>query len=311
MEEPTNGTVDSFKKAVFKAVAMIPKGRVASYGQVAQMAGYNKEAARAVGNALHTNTDFRKTPCHRVVTSDGQMGSNYGFGGPELQRSLLKSEGVKFIGNKVDMSESGIVIETHPLIPFLPIGAKLLFLGSFPPPRSRWSMNFFYPNWINDFWRIQGIIHFDDPHHFEIPFEKRFDRQLIIRFCSDKGLAFFDTASRVCRLKGNASDEFLLTLKPVPIADMLITMPLCRTIVTTGGKSSEEFLSILKTLESERRASALGITAPPVLAGKAGIIIDGRPIDWWRMPSTSRAYPMSLQFKAAAYRQLFSFQATH
>ena len=66
---------------------MIPKGRVASYGQVAQMAGYPEGAARAVGNALHTNTDSGKTPCHRVVTSSGQMGSNYGFGGPELQRS--------------------------------------------------------------------------------------------------------------------------------------------------------------------------------------------------------------------------------
>ena len=297
--------MDTFKEAIFKAVAMIPKGRVASYGQVAQIAGYPEGAARAVGNALHTNTDSQKTPCHRVVTSSGQMGSNYGFGGPELQRSILKTEGVKFIGDRVDMSQSGIVIEDHPLIPFLPTNATILFLGSFPPPMARWSMHFFYPNWINDFWRIQGLIHFDDPHHFEISSDKRFDRQLITRFCADNGLAFFDTASKVCRLKGNASDEYLLIIKPAPIADMLQTMPRCNTIVTTGGKSSDEFLSILKTLESDGRASAQGISAPPAPSAKISITIDGRPIEWWRMPSTSRAYPMSLQAKAAAYRLLF------
>ena len=166
-------------------------------------------------------------------------------------------------------------------------------------------VSFFYPNWINDFWRIQGLIHFYDPHHFEVAGAKRFDRQLITRFCADKGLAFFDTASKVCRLKGNASDEFLLIIKPAPIADMLQTMPRCNTIVTTGGKSSDEFLSILKTLESDGRASAQGIDAPPAPSSKTQITIDGRQIEWWRMPSTSRAYPMSLQSKAAAYRQLF------
>ena len=109
----------------------------------------------------------------------------------------------------------------------------------------------------------------------------------------------------MCRLKGNASDEYLLIIKPAPIADMLQTMPRCSTIVTTGGKSSDEFLSILKTLESDGRASAQGISAPPAPSAKTKIAIDGRLIEWWRMPSTSRAYPMSLQAKAAAYRQLF------
>lgn len=106
-------------------------------------------------------------------------------------------------------------------------------------------------------------------------------------------------------LKGNASDEFLLIIKPAPIADMLQTMPRCSTIVTTGGKSSDEFLSILKTLETDDRASTQGVDAPPTPSAKTQITIDGRPIEWWRMPSTSRAYPMTLQSKAAAYRQLF------
>lgn len=299
------GVTDTFKEAVFRAVALIPRGRVASYGQVAQMAGYSEGAARAVGNALHTNTDSGKTPCHRVVTSSGQMGSNYGFGGPELQRSILKAEGVRFIGDRVDMAQSGIAIEDHPLLPFLPPNARIFFLGSFPPPVSRWSMNFFYPNWINDFWRIQGLIHFDDPHHFEMPQAKQFDRQLITRFCSQQGFAFYDTASRVCRLKGNAMDEFLFVIRYAPIAEMLSSLPDCKTIVTTGGKASDSLLTILKRLETDGTVSLMDTTAPPPHGSSTHIIIGGRKMEWWRMPSTSRAYPMPLPVKADSYRQLF------
>lgn len=60
-----------------------------------------------------------------------------------------------------------MTIEVHPLTPFLPANGKILFLGSFPPPQAKWSMEFFYPNWINDFWRIQGLIHFGDKGYFE------------------------------------------------------------------------------------------------------------------------------------------------
>ena len=63
---------------------------------------------------------------------------------------------------------SELPIETHPLQPFLPENAKWLFLGSFPPPQARWSMLFFYPNFINDFWRIMGYLFFDDREHFVV-----------------------------------------------------------------------------------------------------------------------------------------------
>jgi G:T/U-mismatch repair DNA glycosylase len=63
-------------------------------------------------------------------------------------------------------------IESHPLEPFLPRNAKILMLGSFPPPKARWSMEWFYPNWINDMWRIMGHIFFNDKNHFEIKGEK-------------------------------------------------------------------------------------------------------------------------------------------
>jgi len=294
----------SFNESVFRAVGFIPKGRVATYGQVATMAGYDAGAARAVGNAIHTNRDSMKVPCHRVVCADGRMGSGYAMGGPAVQRQMLESEGVVFIDDKADLAHCGIVIEQHPLAPFLPADSKVLFLGSFPPPRTRWSMDFFYPNWINDFWRIQGLIHFNDQHFFEAEGEKRFDKQRIIEFCKAKGMAFYDTARKVCRLKGNASDEFLHILESSDIPYMMKQMPLCRTIVTTGGKSSEEFLNIIMKLEDQGEAYTDGITTIPAPCTCAGIVINGIKTDWWRMPSTSRAYPMPLLRKAAAYQML-------
>ena len=99
--------------------------------------------------------------------------------------------------------------ERHPLEPFLPEKAKILMLGSFPPQRKRWSMEFFYPNAQNDMWRIMGTIFYGDKHYFEIVSERRFDRDKIVDFCQSKGIALYDTAVEVRRLKDNASDKFL------------------------------------------------------------------------------------------------------
>lgn len=288
-----------FKDKVFRAVAMIPEGRVGTYAQVAELAGF-PGAARAVGNALHLNTDPIKVPCHRIVCSNGCLGSGYAFGGPEKQKERLKTEGVSFIGEteqeKVNLAECGIVIEDHPLRPFLPSNGKVLFLGSFPPPKARWSMEFFYPNPQNDFWRIQGLIDSGNINQFVNDGGKGFDCGKIKAFCREKGLGFFDTASRVCRLKGNASDEFLVILQPANVRGMLEAMPLCRTIVTTGGKSSEEFLKIIG------KEGVSGVKAPSV-GGHTDISVFGRDIRWWRMPSTSRAYPMKLEEKTLHYRK--------
>lgn len=294
----------TFTEKVYAAVAMIPEGRVATYAQVAELAGC-PGAARAVGNAIHANDDPAGVPCHRVVHSDGSLGSNYGMGGPAAQMRRLEAEGVAFgmhsedpLCVRVDMQCCGIVFETHPLAPFLPEGAGALFLGSFPPPKSRWSMEFFYPNFQNDFWRIQGLIHFGDPQHFvDVP-ARRFDIDGITGFCRERGLAFYDTASKVCRLKGNASDEFLVILQPADLSALLAAMPSCRTVVTTGGKSSEELAAILGSLgAAPERLPAIG----------ESVVLDvcGRTIRWWRMPSSSRAYPMSLTRKAEYYSRLF------
>ena len=73
-------------------------------------------------------------------------------------------------------------IETHPFVPFIPEGAKVLMLGTFPPAPHRWCMPFYYPNFQNDMWRIMGIIFFDDKEHFIVKGEKRFDQPGIEAF---------------------------------------------------------------------------------------------------------------------------------
>ena len=100
-------------------------------------------------------------------------------------------------------------VEWHPLKPFLPENARVLFLGSFPPQRKRWCMDFYYPNFINDHWRIEGQVFFGDRNHFVDLEKKRFKLEEIVAFCLSKGIAFFDTSTAIRRLKDNASDKFL------------------------------------------------------------------------------------------------------
>ena len=197
-----------------------------------------------------------------------------------------------------------MTIESHPLEPFLPQDASILFLGSFPPPRARWSMDFFYPNFNNDFWRIMGLVHFGDAQHFVVPGSKRFNFDDVVDFCRGAGLAFFDTASKVRRLKDNASDAFLEVLEPTDVGSLLARLPRCRTIVTTGGKSSEE---LLRSLTTASHSSVILSAAKDLPAPGAYVDITawGRALRWWRMPSTSRAYPLPLAAKAAAYSLLW------
>ena len=194
-----------------------------------------------------------------------------------------------------------MTIEEHPLEPFLPANAKILFLGSFPPPKARWSMEFFYPNWINDFWRIQGVIHFGDKDYFEdeTKSSKRFDKERIVEFCRAKGIALFDTARKVRRLKDNADDNFLEIVEGTDVLALLEQMPECKMIVTTGGKASEELQAYLES-------NGIKVKIPKV--GEYVAINDydsNKTLRWWRMPSSSRAYPMKLEKKAEYYRRLF------
>ena len=93
-----------FERAVYEAVKSIPEGKVATYGQIAKMAGY-PGAARAVGNALHKNPDETNGPCHRVVNASGGLAKSFGFGGPLEQRHRLMAEGVYVMGLTVDLAD--------------------------------------------------------------------------------------------------------------------------------------------------------------------------------------------------------------
>ncbi|MBO4615821.1 MAG: methylated-DNA--[protein]-cysteine S-methyltransferase [Lachnospiraceae bacterium] len=98
---------DSPSKRIYEAVKKIPKGRVATYGQVAEMAG-DKNMARAVGNALHKNPEPGTIPCHRVVNSKGELAGAFAFGGAGVQAALLAKEGVVVKEGKVDLKQFGI-----------------------------------------------------------------------------------------------------------------------------------------------------------------------------------------------------------
>nr|WP_314610606.1 methylated-DNA--[protein]-cysteine S-methyltransferase [uncultured Lachnoanaerobaculum sp.] len=98
---------DSPTKRIYEAVKKIPKGRVATYGKVAEMAG-KKKMSRAVGNALHKNPDPDNIPCFRVVNSKGELAPEFAFGGMGEQRKLLEAEGIEVKDNKVDLSKYGL-----------------------------------------------------------------------------------------------------------------------------------------------------------------------------------------------------------
>ena len=192
-------------------------------------------------------------------------------------------------------------IEKHPFKPFLPANAKVLFLGSFPPQEKRWSMVFYYPNYTNDFWYMVGLLWFGDKRHFTIPEEKRFDYDKIVDFCTSTGFAMYDTATEVRRLKDNASDKFLEVVTPTDIPALLKQIPACRAIVTTGQKATD-VLSETYGCEKPQIGGSVKIRIPVEEAD--GKVVD-KEYDFYRMPSTSRAYPLSLDKKAAAYKKVF------
>nr|WP_294669367.1 methylated-DNA--[protein]-cysteine S-methyltransferase [uncultured Blautia sp.] len=94
-------------KKIYEAVKKIPKGRVATYGKVAELAG-NPRMSRAVGNALHKNPDPEHIPCYRVVNSKGELAGAFAFGGENAQKKLLEADGVEVVNGKVDLKKYGL-----------------------------------------------------------------------------------------------------------------------------------------------------------------------------------------------------------
>ncbi|MBR1448176.1 MAG: uracil-DNA glycosylase family protein [Prevotella sp.] len=188
-------------------------------------------------------------------------------------------------------------IERHPLVPFLPEKARVLFLGSFPPQKKRWCMEFYYPNFINDHWRIEGEVFFGDRYHFVLSERKTFNREAIIAFCQEKGIAFYDTATAIRRLKDNASDEFLEVVEPTDIHALLKQLPHIEAIVTTGQKATDTLCRYFGIEEGPRVGESIAI---PSVRNR-----NTHEIRLYRLPSSSRAYPLAFDKKVAAYRKMF------
>lgn len=180
-----------------------------------------------------------------------------------------------------DMAE----YEIHPFSPFIPADARVLIMGTFPPPAARHSMNFYYPNRTNDFWRIMGIIFFNDPTALMAPNGKDFNLDAIKRLLEEKGIAMSDTGYRIHRLRGNASDKFLEIVDPVDLQSLLTRMSGLKAIITTGEKAADVVARLTDTL-------------PPKMGQFTEIDSN---IRHWRMPSTSRAYPLAISKKADFY----------
>lgn len=180
-------------------------------------------------------------------------------------------------------------IETHPFAPFIPDGAKVFLLGTFPPQPKRWAMEFYYPNRTNDFWPVMGLIFYGDRYALYDRDSRSFRLDRIKQLLTDKGIALSDTAKKVRRLKDNASDKYLDIVEPLPLHDLLASMPGCRTVAATGEKAATVIAGITCT---ELPKMGCMVTA---FSG----------LEIWRMPSTSRAYPLALEKKAEYYAEMF------
>ncbi len=182
-------------------------------------------------------------------------------------------------------------IEHHPWEPFLPENTRILFLGSFPPARKRWCMDFFYPNYTNDFWRIFGICLYGDKMRFVDEANKTFRFKEILNELEQHGVGLYDTAIEVIRTKQTASDKDLEVVTPTDLSALLRRVPQCSVVVTTGQKATDLFTAHFSIPQ-------------PKVGDFVEFDFEGRPMRLYRMPSSSRAYPMKVEKKAEYYENL-------
>ncbi len=145
-------------------------------------------------------------------------------------------------------------------------------------------------------WRILGYLFFSDKRYFEADQGTRqFDYYRVSEFCSRVGIAISDAAREVIRRGGNASDSLLEVVTPTDLQSLFGQIPHCRALCVTGGKAADTIAAMLPALK-------------PILKNKQSqseFDFMGRSFRFYRMPSSSRAYPKSIEWKAEAYRQMF------
>lgn len=187
----------------------------------------------------------------------------------------------------------GVPVERHPFEPFLPAGCRMLMLGSFPPAQRRWAMKFYYPNFTNDMWRIFGLCFFGDKDHFIDMDAKTYRLADIVDFLTAHRIGMYDTACAVRRLKNTASDKDLEIVETTDLNAMLGTLPECEAVVTTGQKATDVI------------CHTFSIAQPPKVGTWVEFGCAGRTLRLYRMPSSSRAYPMRAEKKAEYYAAMF------
>ena len=185
------------------------------------------------------------------------------------------------------------MVENHPFEPWLPSNARLLMLGTFPPASKRWCIPWYYPNYQNDMWRIFGLIFFGDKFHFVDVANKRYREAELKEFLREKGVAIYDTAQKVIRTKNTASDKDLQIVQPSDLDGMLRALPLCKAVLTAGQLATKVF------------SDHYGIQATPPMGGYVEFRFEQRKLRLYRMPSSSRAYPLALEKKAEFYKRMF------
>lgn len=188
-------------------------------------------------------------------------------------------------------------VETHPLSPFIVEDARILMCGTFPPARDKWSMDFFYPNFINDMWRIFGIVFKSNKDYYVDIKNKTFKLDKIKDTLTEHRIAVSDTAFEIRRLKGNASDKFLEIITPVNLKQIMRSLKDCQYIVTTGEKAA----SVIASITDSELPDIGNFTESDFMIEENEI----RKIRHYRMPSSSRAYPMKLEKKATIYYEVF------
>lgn len=185
-----------------------------------------------------------------------------------------------------------MISELHPLEPFLPVGARLLMLGSFPPQRVRWSMDFFTRICrticgVSSDWYFRGQGVFSDTRREA--FRQGTDRA----FLRGERIGSLRYGRRDNPIENNASDNFLQVVREVDLAQLLAAVPTCRAIVTTGQKATDVIVRLA------------GCAEPPVGESVEFAYAD-RTLRLYRMPSSSRAYPKPVEWKADYYRRMFA-----
>ncbi|WP_348549931.1 DNA glycosylase [Psychrobacter sp. KFRI-CH2-11] len=202
--------------------------------------------------------------------------------------------------------DDALEVETHPFAPVLPANASVMMMGTFPPTADKWAMRFHYPNFYNDMWRIYGGVFFDDIDYFRVEGEKRFDPERIRDFLFDRGIASCPTVKQAIRETGNASDKHLTVVTPVDLDNILLQVPKVKTLFTTGGKATEVLLSLLAEPPAKSKHPKTNQSMQyPYQWQRHDKDHAVKELTLYRLPSTSRAYPLALDKKIAAYKAFF------